>query len=81
MKDQAAEATVAAVANASAKAGAGTVLFGWLTLNDFALVAGLVLTAVGVAVNFYYKRKAHQLEAEADRRAAELHAKLMAEDR
>ena len=67
MKDQAAEATVAAVANASAKAGAGTVLFGWLTLNDFALVAGLVLTAVGVAVNFYYKRKAHQLEAEADR--------------
>lgn len=70
MKDQAVEATIAHVANASAKAGVGTIVLGWLTLNDLALIVGILIAVAGFAVNFYYKRKA-------DLRDAALHAKLM----
>ena len=73
MNSEAVEAAVATVANVSAKAGAGTMLLGWLTLNDFALVVGLLITAAGVGVNWYYKRKA-------DAREHELHAKRMGRD-
>lgn len=73
MQDSATEATIATVASAATKAGAGTVLFGWLTLNDFALIVGLVIATAGFLVNFHYRRKA-------DKRDEQLHARRMSRD-
>lgn len=74
MQEQATEAAAAAVAHNVTKAGAGTVILGWLTLNDFALLIGVIVTLAGFGVNLYYKRKA-------DRRESELHAARLAEIR
>lgn len=71
MKDQAAEATIAAVANKVTQAGAGTVFLGWLTLSDFALIVGLIATVAGFLVNLHFKRKD-------DRRRTAQHDKFMA---
>jgi hypothetical protein len=67
MKNEAIEASVAAVASKSTYAGAGSAALGWFLSNEFAVVFGIVVAAVGLLVNWYYKRKA-------DRRAEHLHA-------
>lgn len=72
MKDQATEAAIATVANKVTATGTGITLFGYLTLNDFALIVGVLVTIAGFAVNLHYKRK-H------DRRAEELHQARLSE--
>jgi hypothetical protein len=66
MKDQAAEATVAAVAHKVTTGGGAVAVFGGLTANDIAAIGGLLIAFIGLCVQFYYKRKG-------DRRDAELH--------
>ena len=70
MKDQAAEATIAAVANKVSYSGAGAAVIGGLTANDIAAFGGLLIAVIGVVIQFYYKRKA-------DRRDTEEHSARM----
>jgi hypothetical protein len=51
--------------------GAGSAIFGGLTANEFAAVAGVVIGVIGLLVNWYYKaqhlalaRKNHQPDAD-----------------
>lgn len=74
MQEQATEAAVAAVAHKTMTAGSATAVVGWLTLNNVALLIGILVTLAGFGVNFYYRRKA-------DRRESELHAARLAEIR
>ena len=64
MKDQAAEATIAAVANKVSYSGAGAAVIGGLTANDIAAFGGLLIAVIGVVIQFYYKRKSDRREAE-----------------
>ena len=80
VKDHAAETVIGTVASKVAVGGGSTLfLFGW-SINEFVALGGLAVAIVGLVVNFYYKRKADKRHSEADRRAAELHAKRMAGD-
>lgn len=67
MKETAAEATVAAIANKVTYTGGATAFVGGLTANELAAIGGLIVAVVGLVVQWYYKRKA-------DRREAEFHA-------
>lgn len=67
MRDSAAEATVAAIANKVTYAGSGTAVVFGLTANEIAAVGGLIVAILGVIVQWFYKRKS-------DRRESELHA-------
>ncbi|WP_182334721.1 holin [Stenotrophomonas acidaminiphila] len=68
MKDQAAEATIAAVAQKVAYGG-GVAFFGGLTANEIAAFGGLFIAFLGLLVQVYFK----VLD---NRRKSELH-KLM----
>lgn len=72
MKDQAAEATVAAVAQKLSFAGSGAAVGGWLTTNEIAAFGGLLIAVVGLVVQWHYKRKE-------DRRNEALHLARMSE--
>lgn len=69
MKDQAAEATIAAVAQKVAYGGGGVAFFGGLTANEIAAFGGLFIAFLGLLVQVYFK----VLD---NRRKSELH-KLM----
>ena len=69
MKDQAAETTIAAVAQKVVYGGGGIAAFGGLTANEIAAFGGLCIAFVSLLVQIHYKRKN-------DRRKDELH-KLM----
>jgi ABC-type proline/glycine betaine transport system permease subunit len=69
MKDQAAEATIAAVAQKVTYGGGGVAFFGGLTANEIAAFGGLFIAFLGLLVQVYFK----VLD---NRRKAELH-KLM----
>ena len=66
MKDQAAEATIAAVAQKFAVGGGGTAFLGAINANWVAAIGGIAIGLAGLLVQWYYKRKS-------DRRAEELH--------
>ena len=66
MKHQAAEATIAAVAQKVSAGGGGLSLFGLLTASEVAAFGGLGVAVAGLIVQAYYKRKD-------DRRKDELH--------
>jgi len=70
VKDSATEATIAAFASKVTYAGGTTAAVGGLTANELAAIGGLIVAVVGLAVQWYYKRKA-------DRREAELHAERL----
>lgn len=72
VKETATEATVAAIANKVTYAGGTTAFFGGLTANELAAIGGLIVAVLGLAVQWYYKRKA-------DRREAEFHAERLRE--
>lgn len=61
------EAGVAAVASKTTYTGAGAMVLGWVTSNEFAVLFGLIVGVAGLCVNWYYKAKA-------DRRADREHA-------
>lgn len=72
MRDQATEATIAAVAQKVSAGGGSLALVGGLTANDIAAFGGLLIAVIGLFVQFYYKRKD-------DRRQDELHRARLAE--
>lgn len=65
MKTEAAELAIASAASKSTYAGAVSVLAGWLTSSEAAVLIGIVIGVSGLLVNWYYKAKA-------DRRAEAL---------
>jgi len=70
VKDQAAEATIAAVANKVTYAGGGAAFWGGITANTIAAMGGLLVAFLGLSVQWYYKHKE-------DRRRDELHKRRM----
>lgn len=64
MQERAADAAVAAVAHKVTTAGGGVALWGGLTANDIAAFGGLLIAAIGLAVQIYFKRKADRRDAE-----------------
>jgi uncharacterized membrane protein len=72
VREQAAEATIAGIAQKVGLSGGATAAIGGLTANEIAAFGGLLVAVVGLAIQWYYKRKA-------DRRDAELHAERMRE--
>ena len=72
MKEHAADTVIAAAAHKVSTAGGATALIGGLTANDIAAFGGLLIAAIGLLIQWYYKRKA-------DRRADELHQARLAE--
>ncbi|NUS39411.1 MAG: hypothetical protein HOQ02_10365 [Lysobacter sp.] len=62
------------MAHKIAMSGGGIALLGGLSASDLAAIGGAVIAGVGVAIQWYYKRKA-------DRRDAELHVARLAEIR
>lgn len=70
MREQAAEATIAAIANKVTYGGGGVALWGAYSASDLAAFGGLLIALVGLCIQIYYKRRA-------DRRDAELHAAQM----
>ena len=71
MKDQAAEATISAFASKVTYGGGTAAVVGGLTANEIAAFGGLLIAAIGLAVQIYYKRKD-------DRRRTAQHDKFMA---
>ena len=72
MKDQAAEATIAAVAQKITVVGGSTAVLGGLTANEIAAFTGALVAVIGLLVQWHYKRKD-------DRRQDELHRARLAE--
>lgn len=70
MQDHASDLFAAAVGQKMAVGGGGAALIFGLAASDLAAIGGLVVAVIGVAIQFYYKRRA-------DRRDAELHAAEM----
>jgi hypothetical protein len=66
MKDQAAEAAIAAVAQKASVGGGSVALIGGLTANDLMAFVGAAVAVLGLAVQIYFKRKD-------DRRKDEIH--------
>lgn len=64
MRDQAAEAAVAAVANKVTFAGGGTAVLGGLVASDIVAFGGLFVALCGLAINFYYRRRSDRRDAE-----------------
>ena len=67
MKDQAAEATIATVAQKFTVAGGSTAVVGGLTANEIAAFGGLAVAVIGLLVQFYFKRKDDRRREEAHR--------------
>ena len=51
-------------ANPTTYIGAATMVFGGLSLNDWAIISGIILGLSGFIVNFWYKRKMLSIEEE-----------------
>ena len=58
MKTEAAEIAAAGIASKSTYAGAASLVLGWLTSSEAAVLFGIVVGICGLAVNWYYKAKA-----------------------
>lgn len=65
MNQEAIEHVVIGVASKSTYTGAGTMLLGWLTSSQFAVIFGLFLGLAGLAVNWYYRYRSDKREVEA----------------
>jgi len=67
VEEHARDLAAAAVGKNMAVGGGGTaIIFGGLAISDWAAIAGVLIAVAGLAIQFYYKRRA-------DRRDAELH--------
>ncbi len=66
------ETTMAAFGSKATYTGASTSVVGWILSSEFGVFAGIVIGAVGLLINWYYKAKQ-------DRREEREHKKRMAE--
>jgi biopolymer transport protein ExbB/TolQ len=63
VRDQAAEASIAGIAQKVGLAGSGSaIVIGGLGLSDIAAIAGIVVGVIGLAVQVYFKRKQDRRE-------------------
>ena len=62
MKDEAAEATVSAIASKFTYGGSSAAVVFGLTANELAAVLGVLIALAGLAVQWYYKRKSNHRE-------------------
>ena len=67
MKDQAAEATIAAVAQKVSAGGGGIALFGGLTANEIAAFGGLAIAGLGLIVQVVFKLLDNRRKSEVHR--------------
>lgn len=70
-------ATDVAIASAGSKAavgGGGVAVFGALTMNELAMVVGMIVGVVGLLVQIFAQLHAARTRARDERRRAELHA-------
>lgn len=83
VKTEAAEVITAKIASVTTYGAAGTTLLGWLLSNQGAVFFGIVGVVGGMAINWYYKRKADLRAQRADARAerAEARAELLTQAR
>jgi hypothetical protein len=58
MRQEATEATIAAVANKVSVSGGAAAVWGGMTANEIAAFGGLLIAVIGLLVQIYYKRKA-----------------------
>lgn len=61
------EATVAAAANKLTGAGSAVTVLSWFNSSNFGMWVGIAIGVIGLAVNFYYKRRSDRRSAEAHR--------------
>ena len=79
-KAENANLVIAAAGNKTAYTGLFINIMGWLMTTEALGLLGLFLTAVGVIINYYFKRKDHMLaaaEARGKARERELRMELM----
>lgn len=69
--DESQQAVVAAIASKATYGGAGTSVVSYFASSEFGIVAGIVIGAAGLLVNWHYKAKQ-------DRREQREHEKRMA---
>ncbi|WP_284335448.1 holin [Comamonas sp. NoAH] len=70
-------ANVAAVGSKTTLAGSATAGFGWLTSSAFFGWAGFVIALMGLGVNYYFRRKEHELRLRDDARSEQEHQARM----
>ena len=79
-KAENADLVIAAAGSKTAYTGLFINIIGWLITTEALGLLGLFLTAVGIIINYYFKRKAHTLaaaEARGKARERELRMELM----
>lgn len=71
LREQLTDSAVASIGNKATGVGTAVTAAGWLTLNDIALIGGLLIAILGFVVNWYYRhrederlRAQHAAEAE-----------------
>lgn len=67
MKDQATEATIAAIAQKTMYSGGSVAFFGGVTANSVAAIGGLIVGVIGLIVTAYYKHQDNKRKAELHR--------------
>ena len=70
MKEHFTDATIAATASKSTYTGSGLMITGWLFSSEAAILVGMVVGVLGLAVNVYFRVKQ-------DRREEKEHKKRM----
>lgn len=65
------DATLAHSGHVTAQTGAGITIFGGFTLNTVAIVVGMLVGLLGLAVQWYYKHKLTSVEIKLMKEAAE----------
>lgn len=55
MKEQITDASIAAAASKSTYTGSGLMITGWLLSSEMAVLVGMVVGIVGLAVNVYFR--------------------------
>lgn len=67
------DATLAAAGSKATYAGGAATVGGWLLSSEGAAFCGIVIAALGLAVNFYFKRREDKrLQAEHEARMGEI---------
>lgn len=57
MKQETVDATMAAIGGKTTYAGGGMAVGGWYLSNEFFGIAGLCIGAIGLWINWYFRRK------------------------